>query len=250
MKKKYGIRIGICIATVLLTACAKPAGESRKTDRPPQEQIISCTAIMPEKEKNYPTIAALMAETEDVIYAEITKVRYEHSEHGSIYTATTWKVLEDIIGDFQEGDTVEVYKDGGYMTVKERIDSYETEEMRKAAKEEALKEMTEEELSQRYSGYFMEGDSDPMIGDRSVLFLKKGWSPSFPNDYVRIGGSEGEYIQVKDGSFCSTGNLPSDQIRSLIEGGAELPDGAPLPDFYSLDEIKTMISTLSIPIKE
>lgn len=232
----------IGIALVGMMGCSALQKEKQVSVHPSKDQVVSFSIAIQDKERFFPTVADLLPETENIIYAEVVGLQYEYEGTGDVFTKTSWKVLENIRGDIQVGEIVEVYKDGGYISIDNLIKSYKNETIQSQMREEALQEMTEDQLSEQYSGYYPAGDSDPMVGDRSVLFLTKGWASAFPDDYVRIGGSEGEFIQVKDGRFFVTADMPSDQIRSLIEGATELPNGGILPTFYSLDEIKAMVA--------
>ncbi|MDO5101083.1 MAG: hypothetical protein Q4D52_05920 [Eubacteriales bacterium] len=232
----------VMLIMMLITACTNTSKQSNNSERPPQEKIVTMATGVQEKGRHYPEVSDLLTDTGHIIYAELSGLRYELGDEGAIYTVGTWKVLENLKGDLDEGTSVEVSKDGGYATIQAWIDSFKDADMKEALKEEALTMISEEELKAYYTGNFSQGDMDSMVGDRSILFLKKGGSALFENAQSRLGGPEGEFAETEGGHFFKLGQLSVKDNRLVCEGATELPKGESLPTFYSLDEIKAMIA--------
>ena len=186
-KKRLWIILSVLFVS-LLTGCRNPEqreqqnenkNERQKSGRTEEDstsidpdKIVTKTFGMVERAVAYPDPASLAQASSQIVYGEIESMEYRASMNGGCRTNLDVRVIESYKGSFQEGDIIRVVLDQGIITVKDYIDSMQSD----ALKEESRKgyaKYSDDELDDIYYQEMEYGDIMAETGQRSIYFLEE-----------------------------------------------------------------------------
>lgn len=140
-------------------------------------------------------------------------------ENGSVSTDETVQVIDNLYGDVNKGEEINIFKMGGYAKIKDYIDSYEEEYREQARNFAGFNNLTEKDIETKYVSFLPQGEVDTDVGDKAVYFLKKREDES--GLYERIGAYEGEYVELSNGEFKVPGLEEYEEVNSAAEDNDE-----------------------------
>lgn len=181
-------------------------------------KLLFNAAGMWDVETSYGSIQDMMSEAECVVYAEVKKLEYT-VEDGSVSTDETVQVIDNLYGDVNKGEEINIFKMGGYAKIKDYIDSYEEEYREQARNFAGFNNLTEKDIETKYVSFLPQGEVDTDVGDKAVYFLKKREDES--ELYERIGAYEGEYVELSNGEFKVPGLEEYEEVNSAAEDNDE-----------------------------
>ena len=127
-----------------------------------------------------------------IVEAEILSVEYMSVE-GFPITKLVLKILTSLEGDLKENEQIELYKDGGYVPLKEFIEYF--------GDPTDVQNMTPEEIDATLLHYKFE-DADPVVGEVAVYFLDKSERSFIPEGaYERVCGNYGVLKKTEEGKY-------------------------------------------------
>lgn len=216
MKKRM---IAILIMAALCTGCGQKENSAESyNEKPDKDEVAVNAAEMWDVETSYGSIQDLMSEAECVVYAEVKKLEYT-VEDGSVSTDETVQVIDNLYGDVNKGEEINIFKMGGYAKIKDYIDSYEEEYREQARNFAGFNNLTEKDIETKYVSFLPQGEVDTDVGDKAVYFLKKREDES--ELYERIGAYEGEYVELSNGEFKVPGLEEYEEVNSAAEDNDE-----------------------------
>ena len=143
MKKRM---IAILIMAALCTGCGQKENSAESyNEKPDKDEVAVNAAGMWDVETSYGSIQDLMSEAECVVYAEVKKLEYT-VEDGSVSTDETVQVIDNLYGDVNKGEEINIFKMGGYAKIKDYIDSYEEEYREQARNFAGFNNLTEKDI--------------------------------------------------------------------------------------------------------
>ena len=134
-------RLGLLIllsCMVFLSGCQQENhSEENRTDNNIVETQEDVSAIVPESivsvqggqfdyAEGYSTLPSLASDSEENIYGEIVAIDYL-VENGHCRTNSEVQIIKSIKGNFSEGEIIRVVEDQGVVSVREYIDSHDSE---------------------------------------------------------------------------------------------------------------------------
>lgn len=169
-----------------------------------------------------------------------------------IATDISLRVDEILKGDIETGDEITVRKLGGAVTVEEYLQSMEDAGITYWNAEELKAKYPEEEHRENYIQISF-CDLDPVIGQKSLYFLKKD---AEENLYYRLCDGFGQYVETSPGEYVNAYEIASEKreenapmMLALGETVENDPDAAPEEriNIYTMDEIKEGMETYTAP---
>ena len=155
MKKE---QIGIILLTMcILGGCG--ADKTKTAKKPSDDQIAISGYGAAETDISYNSIAQLKTEAETIIYGEVKDYHYE-IDNGSVYTIETVEVLESLYGSVEKGDSIQIFKVGGYVTLEDYINSFGDESKEEVRNMVMFANYTDEEIKEKYMKQFPDGEVD------------------------------------------------------------------------------------------
>ncbi|HIZ84295.1 MAG TPA: hypothetical protein H9668_07765 [Firmicutes bacterium] len=164
--------------------------------------------------KIYETIPDLAGDAAGIVRGDVLEVSYFHI--GTVaYTKMDLEVTESLYGDFVPGDTISVYKSGGYIPMADYLPDIQ----------ERFPEITDQEVAGTVVDVSNEGDPHPAAGQDLVVFLYTSENEPEPltDMYGIIGDYAGQFTQGADGQFA----------RHIAQIPAQSTEGGPVQ--YSLE---------------
>lgn len=234
MKKKV-IMLSLLFSMMLYVGCGtadkkekQNAVESDNTDvdfqspRPDKEDVAVSANGVSDNVSSYGSIDALMADADAVVYGEAYTYCYM-VENGTVYTIVTVRVLDSLYGDLQEGDEFTVFRSGGYVRLKDYLQSYEEQFQEQVRNSTAFADISDEDIETKYISFFPDGEVDTWCGDKSIFFLQK--SGKGATNYYRVGSYEGEYVELSTGDFKVPGMESYDEVDNAAMEDSLESDG-------------------------
>ena len=169
-----------------------------------------------------------------------------------IATDISLQVDEVLKGNIETGENITVRKRGGAVTVEEYLKSMEDAGITYWNAEDLKAEYSEEERRENYVQISF-CDLDPVIGQKSLYFLKKDAEQDI---YYRLCDGLGQYIETSPGEYVNAYEIASEKrdenepmMLALGETVENDPDAAPEEsiNIYTMDEIKEEMETYTAP---
>lgn len=208
------------------------------------DKVVTTAYGVSERSVSYPTPDSLAEASSEVIYGEIVDMEYLPSMNGGCRTNAQVKVIKSFKGGFSEGDIIPIVLDQGIITVKEYINSMQSDALKKDARED-YQQYSDEDLDNIYYMALEYGDIMAEVGQRNVYFLEKSNYYDTENTCCRVTGPEASYIEISEDCFTKTLNmgtmksgvneLSTYSIEDNNYGEIELP-------VYTLDELSNQMN--------
>lgn len=206
--------------------------------RPEKLQIAVHGETHAEMEKIYNDVGELADAAEIVIYGEKAAEEF-HVVEGEIFTVERMKVVQVISGDVKEGESISVFKRGGYVPLYAYIYSL-GEQYRDEVKESmGCQDDTDEELKEKFISSMSNEDVYTDIGSRSYLFLKP--FDMIENTYERVGSYQGEYVELSDGKTLKLPGISMiEEVQSDLDqnGSTEVVAEETIPADQLVEEVR------------
>lgn len=170
------------------------------------EKIVTKTSGMVERAVCYPDPASLAGASSQIVYGEIERMEYRASMNGGCRTNLEVRVIESYKGNFQEGDIISVALDQGIITVKDYIDSMQSDALKEDSREDYAK-YSDDELDDIYYQEMEYGDIMAETGQRSIYFLDESNYYDTERTYCRVTGPEAAYLEISEDCFVKTRNI-------------------------------------------
>lgn len=208
MKQKIYAMVMAAALLFSLTACGnagKDAGQLSSSGRPPQDNSVrlenpvslegkkvETVQTLAEPFSTYSEFSKFETETVSVVRGVVTDVEY-FARGKNAFTKMDLDISESVLGDFVKGDTISVYKWGGYIPL-----SVSNPDI-----QERFPEITDEELENTVVDMRIDGDPHPVAGQDIVVFL----AAVNPENqmYSIVGGHYGQF--TNDGTDQFTRHL-------------------------------------------
>lgn len=208
------------------------------------DKVVTTAYEVSERSVSYSTPDSLAEASSEVIYGEIVDMEYLASMNGGCRTNAQVKVIKSFKGDFSEGDIIPIVLDQGIITIKEYINSMQSDALKKDARED-YQQYSDGDLDNIYYMALEYGDVMAEVGQRNVYFLEKSNYYDTENTYCRVTGPEASYIEISEDCFTKTLNMGTMQsgmnelstysIEDSNYGEIELP-------VYTLDELTNQMN--------
>lgn len=169
-----------------------------------------------------------------------------------IATDISLQVDEVLKGNIETGENIIVRKRGGAVTVEEYLKSMEDAGITYWNAEDLKAEYSEEERRENYVQISF-CDLDPVIGQKSLYFLKKDAEQDI---YYRLCDGFGQYVETSPGEYVNAYEIASEKrdenepmLFSLGEQIGNESDAEPeeMIKIYNMDEIKDEMETYVTP---
>ena len=210
-------RLGLLIllsCMVFLSGCQQENhSEENRTDNNIVETQEDVSTIAPESivsvqcgqfdyAEGYSTLPSLASDSEEIIYGEIVAIDYL-VENGHCRTNSEVQIIKSIKGNFSEGEIIRVVEDQGVVSVREYIDSHDSESAQEINRS-YFEQYPDEELGDIYIQQLEQGDVMAEKGQRNLYFLEKSPFYDTENTYCRLAGPDWKYTEISDDNFACT----------------------------------------------
>lgn len=206
--------LSLLLLCTLFAGCGKQAIQNGSAqvrfDEVSESQIVQKISGMPEWDQVYNTIYEKTAASDLIVLGEV-KDYFCNVVDGQITTHVLVQVDEILQGNAKEGDTVELCNLGGIVTVENYLQSLEESE-NAALYEDTIKEYEENFTEQERKENYVQCsfcDLEPVIGERSVYFLKKSSDQEY---YYRLNEAFGQLVETGDEEFKSAYGVADDKM--------------------------------------
>ena len=108
----------------IIISCLMLAGCNQKTTDVSEGTVVDVQRAQAEMAKIYNNIDELLADSNNVVLGECTKLESFIEDDGVIWTKETFHVDETLFGDINNDEDIIIYIMGGNITVKDYLSSY------------------------------------------------------------------------------------------------------------------------------
>lgn len=217
-----------CICALILSGCHSGTAdyESDHKQLPAAEDIV----VSAHGEGDYGDydlyegIPDLMKASDLIVYGEVTDFEMSVSKESSmINTFETIHIIETLYGDTKSDTDITLLENGGYMRIKDFLNEIGSSD-RNWYMTGVFKDLTDEEINQKYYAEVAEGYYYPVIGERAVFCLHM--IPGMDGVYHATGAWQGIYRETSDGKLAkpTEGSSLSDPDRTGIVGSLTLEE--------------------------
>lgn len=211
----------------------------------PADKIVYEVSGIPEWDEFYNTTYDQAAASDLVILGEVED--YTCAATGVlISTNVSVRVDEVLKGNVSNGEVIQISEMGGTVTVKEYLEALQKSGQNEEEAKELAEAYTEQEQQENYV-QFSSNDLIPMIGQKSVYFLKRDEENQ---NYYRINEAYGQLVEVDTGEYMCAHEVADSKIENgepayltLEEGVDTENEDLSLLPIWNMDEIKQDMET-------
>lgn len=220
--KKRNVIFTILLASLLITGCNGTKEDNLTITEIDPESIVSTIRYEACFTTSYSDFAEMAEASSVIVYGEITGIDYYMNMNGACATRIDVNVIQSLKGSVEEGDTIQIEEDQGIVTLKEYIDSYETEELRETIRND-YQQYSDDELDNIYVKQLLFGDIMFEVGQKNVFLLTGSNNYDTRHTYSRINGPFGSFTELSDNCFYWTQGIGSSLAE---ENGINLLDAS------------------------
>lgn len=257
MRKILLVTLALTLLLCSLAACGNPEAGTSSASQPASASARDRTVTLTDtvetegrqvqgayttadRSKIYETIPDLTGDAAGIVRGDVLNVSYFHI--GTVaYTKMDLEVAESLYGDFVPGDTISVYKSGGYIPMADYLPDIQ----------DRFPDITDEEVAGTVVDVSNEGDPHPTTGQDLVVFLYTSENEPEPltDMYGILGDYTGQFTQGADGKFTRhIAQIPTQSTQNgLVQyslESEEAPDRTALTGAdpaFPYDELKAEI---------
>lgn len=223
----------ILFLAIFLVGCGKE--QNAEID----EKDIVYTTIIGQAEyiRQYADMRELAEVSDLVIYGEVVDSHCK-AIHGSVYTLEDVKVEQVLQGNIEIGDTVQVIKEFGIVTLEEYINSLDEDTLE--LQSEWFTKYSEAERKKLYIQFVATEEIESEMGQKCVYFIRKVKNFYDYEGYCRIAGGKGQYLEIAEGEFTSVYSVASkrEEIEEAAEKGITISEEDGETPTYTMESIQ------------